>query len=120
MVRKSASQLRNSRITVAESALSEQIGEALRQDLGASRRATKTVMRWTGVSDTTARAWINGHAAPSASHLLALAANSHPVMILLLRVTGHGELELGIDLHEIERGLALALSQIRAIIGLSV
>jgi len=117
MVRKSASQLRKSRFPVAESALSEEIGKALRRDLGASRRATKTVMQWTGVSDTTARAWINGHAAPSAAHLLALAANSHPVMIVLLRVTGHGELELGIRLQEIERGLVLALSQVRAIVG---
>ena len=117
MVRKTASQLRDSRIRVAESALSEQIGDALRRDLGASRRATKTVMRWTGVSDTTARGWINGHAAPSASHLLALAANSSPVMVVVLSVTGHGELELGMRLHEIERGLVLALAQIRAING---
>ena len=93
MVRKSGSQLRDSLFIVAESVLSEQIGRALRHELGTSRHATKEVMRWTCVSDKTARAWINGRAAPSGAHLLALAANSYPVMIVVLHMTGHGELE---------------------------
>ena len=74
MVRNTASQLRETRFSVAEAQLSEQIGKALREELGSSRRATKTVMRWTNVSDTTARGWINGRVAPSGRHLLALAA----------------------------------------------
>jgi hypothetical protein len=116
MVRNNRSQLRDSRVFIEETALSAQIGEALRGELGASRRATKTVMRWTGVSDTTARAWLYGRSAPSGPHLLALAANSRPVMAVLLRLTGHGELELGLNLQEIERGLLLALSHVRAIV----
>ena len=114
MVRKSGSQLRDSRFIVAESVLSEQIGEALRHELGTSRHATKEVMRWTCVRDKTARAWIKGRAAPSGAHLLALAAHSRPVMIMVLRMTGHGELEGRDGLKEIERNLLLALSQIRA------
>jgi hypothetical protein len=117
MVRKSASQLRDSRFLLAESALSEAVGQALRDELGSSRRATKTVMRWTDVSDTTARAWISGRVAPSGRHLLALAANSHEVMIIVLRMTGHSDLEVVIELQEIENGLLLALTQVRAIIG---
>lgn len=119
MVRKNGSQLRDSRFIVAESVLSEQIGKALRLELGTSRHATKEVMWWTGVSDKTARAWINGSAAPSGVHLLALAANAPAVMITVLRLTGHGELEISIGLREIEHNLLQALSQIRAITGSS-
>ncbi len=114
MVRKSGSQLRDSRFIVAESVLSEQLGKALRDELGTSRYATKEVMRWTCVSDKTARAWINGHAAPSGAHLLALAANSRPVLMMMLSMTGHSELEIRVQLQEIERGLVVALAQIRA------
>ena len=97
--------------------LSDQIGKALRNELGTSRHATKEVMRWTCVSDKTARAWINGHAAPSGAHLLSLAVNSHQVMVMVmvLCMTGHSKLEIGVKLEEIERGLLLALAQIRAI-----
>jgi len=115
MVRKSASQLRESRHLLSDSALAEQIGEALRVELGASRRATKTVMRWTGVSDTTARSWLNGRASPSGLHLLELAAHSEPVMIYFLEATGHGDLEIGLRLSVIERDLEDALDRVRSI-----
>ena len=117
MVRKSGSQLRDSQFLMAESALSAKVGQALRDELGSSRRATKTVMGWTDVSDRTARAWISGRVAPSGSHLLALAANSQEVMIVVLRMTGHSDLAIVIELQEIEQSLLLALTQIRAIIG---
>jgi hypothetical protein len=115
VVRKSGSQLRDSQFVIAESVLSEQIGKALRKELGTSRHATKEVMRWTCVSDKTARAWINGRAAPSGAHLLTLAANSRRVMNMVLCMTGHPDLEVGFKLKEIEQGLVVALAQIRAI-----
>ena len=117
MVPKSGSQLRDSRFVLSEAALAEQIGEALREDLGATRRATKTVMRWTGVSDRTARAWLQGRASPSGLHLIALAARSQPVMVRMLRLTGHGDLGLAMCLGEIEAGLEQALGHVRAIAG---
>lgn len=114
MVRKSASQLRESRQLLSDSALAKQIGEALQVELGASRRATKTVMRWTGVSDTTARSWLNGRACPSGRHLLELAAQSEPVMIYFLEATGHADLEIALRLREIERDLEDALERVRS------
>ncbi|MFC4595541.1 hypothetical protein [Sphingobium tyrosinilyticum] len=113
MVSKNGSQLRDSRFVLSDSDLARQIGAALREELGATRRATKTVMRWTGVSDTTARAWLQGRASPSGIHLVALAAHSDPVMIVLLRLTGHGDLELGLRLREIEVGLVQLLALVR-------
>jgi hypothetical protein len=75
MVRKTVSQLRDSPFVLPDSMLAERIGEALRDELGASRRATKTLMRWTGVSDTTARSWLHGRVSPSGMHLIALAVS---------------------------------------------
>ena len=115
MVRKSASQLRNSPFVLTDSELAVQIGAALRDELGATRRAAKSVMRWTGVSDPTARAWCHGRASPSGLHLVALAANSDAVMSVLLRLTGHTELELGLDLHTIEMGLIKALAHVHSL-----
>lgn len=115
MVRKNRSQLRKSSDLLSDSLLAEQIGKALRDELGASRRATKTVMRWTGVSDTTARSWLNGRASPSGLHLLELATHSKPVMIYFLEATGHGDLEIGLRLREIERNLEDALDRVRSI-----
>jgi hypothetical protein len=115
MVRNTGSQLRDSPFGLAGSALAEQIGQTLRNELGASRRATKTVMRWTGVSDRTARSWLNGRVSPSGLHLLALAAYSWPVMLLVLRLTGHRDLEVGLEAQEIEARLELALAHVQAI-----
>lgn len=115
MVRKSASQLRDSPFVLSDSDFAVQISAALRDELGATRRAAKSVMRWTGVSDTTARAWCHGRASPSGLHLVALAAHSDAVMSLLLRLTGHTELELGLDLQTIEQGLMKALAHVHSL-----
>lgn len=115
MVRKNRGQLRNATHLMSDSRLAEQIGEALRIELGGSRRATKTVMRWTGVSDTTARSWLNGRTSPSGLHLLELAAHSEPVMIFFLEATGHGDLEIGLRLQEIEHDLEETLDRVRSI-----
>lgn len=114
MVRKTVSQLRDSRFALAESDLAEQLGEALREELGASRRATKTVMRWTGVSDTTARSWLQGRANPSSLNLVALAAHSSPVLKVILRLTGNDDLEIGLKLRDIEESLVQALAHVRS------
>lgn len=115
MVRKNRSQLRKTGLPLSHSGLADQIGEVLRRELGATRRATKTVMRWTGVSDNTARSWLNGKASPSGLHLLELAAHSEPVMVFFLEVTGHGDLEIGLRLQEIEDVLEDALDRVRSI-----
>lgn len=113
MVPKTGTQPPFSRFAVSETELAGQIGSALRDELGGSRRATKTVMRWTGVSDHSARAWLHGTSAPSGLHLLMLAANSSPVMAILLRLTGHDELTLALRLRTIESGLEKALREVR-------
>lgn len=117
MVPNSGSKLPFLRGDLSDGQLATQIGQALQAELGASRRATKTVMRWTGVSDHTARSWLNGRTSPSGLHMLELAMQSEFVMMTLLRLTGHGELELGLKLHAIEGSLEAALRDVRLLRG---
>jgi hypothetical protein len=114
MVPKSGSKLPFRKARLTDRKLAETIGSALRIELGGSRRATKTVMQWTGVSDHTARSWINGHTSPSSLHLLEIASHSRPVMATVLTLTGNDNLELGCELLVVERVLESALAQIRA------
>jgi len=114
MVRKTVTTLRDSRFVLLESDLAHQIGDALRQELGATRQSSKTIMRWTGVSDTTARSWLCGRVSPSGAHLVTLAANSRSVMTVFLTLSGHSDLEVGLDLRRIETDLEQALLTIRS------
>jgi len=116
MVRKTVTQLRDSRFVLLESDLAQQIGDALRQELGATRQSSKTIMRWTGVSDTTARSWLCGRVSPSGAHLVTLAANSPSVMTVFLTLSGHSDIEVGLDLRRIETALEQALITLRAAI----
>src|SRR3546814_8309912 len=55
------------------------IAQALRGELGSSHRATKTLMRWTGASERTAKHWLAGHHGPGGGHLIALLRESETV-----------------------------------------
>lgn len=114
MVRKTVTQLRDSRFVLLDSDLARQIGNALREELGATRQSSKTIMRWTGVSDTTARSWLSGRVSPSGAHLVTLAANSPSVMTVFLTLTGNGGIEVGLELRRIEASLEQALVAVRA------
>lgn len=84
------------------------ISTALRADLGPTRAATKTIMRWTGVSDHTARNWLNGTVGPSGHHLVCLTRESDAVLAALLEMAGYSELMVAFDIHAAEVALAKA------------
>lgn len=113
MVLNSGTRVPDSPLVLTDSELAVQIGHALTTELGASRRAAKTVIRWTHVSDRTARKWLHGYASPSGLHLLALAANSPSVMTLILELTGHSDVVLALELQAVERDLERALARVR-------
>lgn len=113
MVPKSGTRLPKSQISISDSHLAELVGRALQDDLGGSRRAAKSVMAWTGVSNHSARAWLNGRVSPSGAHLVMLAANCRPVMLTILRLAGHDRAALGIDLETIESELENLLTVTR-------
>lgn len=115
MVPNTGTQLPFGRAAISEVELAAHIGSALQGELGASRRATKTVMRWTGVSDHTARSWLNGRSTPGGLHLLNLAMNSMPVMMTFLRLAGHVGLEVALELERVEAELEHALQNVRTL-----
>jgi hypothetical protein len=113
MVPKSGSRLPKKQILPSGVEFAHAIGTALRGDLGGSHQAAKTVMAWTGVSDRTARAWLNGQSSPSGLHLIGLAAHCHLVMATVLRLTGHGQVALALDLERVEATLEQTLATAR-------
>lgn len=64
------------------------VATALRQQLGGSRRATKTVMQWTGAKERTVKHWFAGTRSPSGEHLVTLARYSEHVWDVLVSLSG--------------------------------
>lgn len=94
--------------TLSEADYVAGISRALKSELGSTRVAAKTIMRWTGASDHTARNWLNGVVGPSGRHLLCLSQRSSAVLATVLEMTGRPELLLMADIHAIEVALAKA------------
>ncbi len=71
-----------------QAAYREAIAEALRRELGPTHQAIKTVMRWTGAGERTAKYWLSGERGPSGEHLIRLAQHSDAVLITTLTMAG--------------------------------
>ena len=115
MVPKTGTKLPKLRSALTDARLAAIVGRALQSELGASRRATKTVMTWTGVSDHTARAWLNGRTSPNGVHLVVLAANCQSVMTAVLELTGHPGAALAIEIEVVEERLEAVLKVARGL-----
>ena len=48
-----------------QAAYRKAIADTLRRELGHTHQAIKTVMRWTGASERTAKYWLSGERGPS-------------------------------------------------------
>lgn len=89
-------------------AYASSIADALRTELGQSHRATKTLMRWTGASDRTAKNWLSGCCGPSGGHLIQLARESDTVLAAILGLAGRNRHMVGADLLQIREALITA------------
>ena len=67
-----------------QAAYRKAIADTLRRELGPTHQAIKTVMRWTGASERTAKYWLSGERGPSGEHLIRLAQHSDAVLITIL------------------------------------
>lgn len=95
------------------------IASALRTELGQTHQATKTIMKWTGVSDRTAKNWLSGAYGPSGNHLIQLACESDAILNTLLVMAGRQQYLIGADLLAIREALIQATSRIEAVIAAS-
>ena len=95
------------------------IAAALKRELGGSHRAIKIVMRWTGVSERTAKNWRAGSHGPAGENLVALMRNSNEVLAAVLSLAGRGELKIGARLYETRETLLQLLQVLDGHLGIS-
>ncbi|MEO9781601.1 MAG: XRE family transcriptional regulator [Sedimentitalea sp.] len=95
------------------------IAAALKRELGGSHRAIKIVMRWTGVSERTAKNWLAGAHGPAGEHLVELMRNSNEVSFAVLSLAGRSELKVGAGLHETRETLLQLLDVLDGLLGTS-
>ena len=88
------------------------IATALKRELGGSHRAIKTLMKWSGVSERTAKKWLDGTNAPSGENLVALMKNSNEVMTVVLELAEREEQKCAFQLHELRARLVNLISSL--------
>lgn len=91
------------------------VSRALRDELGRSARAAKTIMQWTGASERAAKYWLAGSRAPSGPQLILLARNSNAVLHEFLRLSARDLFTVSIELDAAEASLARASAILRAL-----
>jgi hypothetical protein len=68
-----------------EPSYASSIAKILKAELGNSHHAHKTLMRWTGANERTAKNWLAGSNGPSGEHLLQLMCNSDRIFDFVLK-----------------------------------
>ena len=89
------------------------IAEALREELGSSARAVKTIMHWTGASDRAAKYWLAGTRCPNGKQLILLVSRSDALLSTFLRLAHRDLFAVTVELDSAQAALARA-SQIIA------
>ena len=67
------------------------IAAALRDELGDTHRAIKTVMQWTGASERTVKNWFAGSSGPSGENLIAVVRHSDGVFAAFMLLAGRDQ-----------------------------
>lgn len=91
------------------------IAKALREELGTSAQAAKTVMHWTGASDRAAKYWLSGSRGPDGRNLILLAKNSDTVLHSMLKMAERDAYELTIELSAAKAALIRAIAVVDAL-----
>jgi hypothetical protein len=88
------------------------IAAALRVEVGDTHQAIKSVMRWTGAGERSAKNWLGGTRGPTGEHLLSLVRNSDAVLDAVLRFAGRETLIPQMSLREQRLGLVKIIENI--------
>lgn len=102
------------RDTLTDAEFAQVIASALKVEFGSTRHGAKTIMKWTGVSQRTAKNWLNGTNAPSGVHLVLLARESNAILKALMLMAERPEMSLGASLLSLKRLLAESLAALDA------
>lgn len=73
-------------------------------------------MRWTSVSERTAKSLLAGSHGPTGEHLVELMRNSNEVLAAVLSLAGRGEPRIGAGLHETRASLLQLLEVLYALL----
>ena len=95
----------------------EAIATALSHELGGAGRAAKTTIKWTGVTERTAKNWISSSCGPSGEHLLELMRHSDAVFFVVVGLAGRNEALTISRIAHIKQNLEVVLQDINAICG---
>lgn len=87
----------------------------LKGEVGGSRRALKTLTRWTGASERTVQNWLSAVRGPSCPHLVALTKHSNAVHEAYLSLAGRSEASAS----QIEMSIALRREAVGLLAGSS-
>jgi hypothetical protein len=98
------------RTALTEAEFAQVIASALKVEFGSTRHGPKTIMKWTKVSERTAKNWLNGTNAPSGVHLVLLARESNAVLKALMLMADRPEMSLGASLLSLRRLLTETLA----------
>lgn len=60
------------------------LAKVLKEELGSTNQAAKSIMKWANVSERTAKNWIGGTNSPSGEHLIELMRHSDAVLNIVL------------------------------------
>lgn len=96
------------------------IGTALRNELGSTHQATKTLMRWTNANERTVKNWLAGSSGPRGEHLVALVRHSDAALAAFLLMADRKHVVTTIELPILRQRLQSALEGIDAYLGQGV
>jgi len=106
MLPKKGTSFPTGRAALTEAEFAQVIASALKVEFGSSRHGAKTIMKWTGVSQRTAKNWLGGRNAPSGVHLVLLARESNAILKALMLMAERPEMSLGASLLSLKRLLS--------------
>jgi hypothetical protein len=89
----------------APAKLPRAIAAALRGEIGDTHQAIKSVMRWTGGGERSAKNWLVGARGPTGEHLLSLIRHSDAVLDAVLRLSGREAILPQMSLRGLRSGL---------------
>jgi len=95
-----------------EAEFAQIIASALKLEFGSTRHGAKTIMKWTGVGQRTAKNWLSGVHAPSGFNLVLLARESNAVLKVMMLLADRPEMSLGTNLISLRRILADTMTAI--------